>query len=350
MTIVMQDTPDELDEFLEAQSGNMPPPNPNASPNSLSSAEIAQPSNDWSKALMDASCWARTGHAYFPVASVVDELEPGAYRCQASNTGPYLEKMNILTDNLLALPDNATEKLLAEFSQFWKLRPAFDKRGFTFKRGMLMWGPPGSGKTSAVWQMTKHLVDNQKGVVVFVEHPGLALACLTMLRRIEPTRPVITVMEDIDAIVRQHGDHQILALLDGEFQIDNVVHLATTNYPHMLDKRFIDRPSRFDTIMKVGMPSPEARRVYLSTKEPELSDTVLTRWVNNSEGYSIAHLREVCIAINCFGQKEEQVFNRINKMREKFEMNEDGDDTRNPTGFTHGLAAINSGAGRLRNG
>lgn len=280
-------------------------------------ATTAPADSNWAQVAASARCWAQSGDAFFPVAEVVNELPPGAYRCRQSNQGPYLERMPIEIDSLLTLPDSAVEKLLAEFRQFWTLRENFSKRGFTFKRGLLMWGPPGSGKTSAIWQMTQELVRLHRGVVVFIENPSLATACIGLLRRIEPERPMITIMEDLDALVQQHGDHGFLALLDGETQISNVVHVATTNYPEYLDRRFVDRPSRFDTIMRVGMPSADARRAYFRAKEPSLDDLTLGRWVHRTEDYSIAHLREVIIAIKCFDQSEETVFDRLDEMRQQ---------------------------------
>lgn len=271
--------------------------------------------SNWAQIAASARCWAQSGDAFFPVSEVVPELPPGAYRCRASNQGPFLEKMPIEIDSLLALPDSAAEVLLAEFKKFWTLRKNFSDRGFTFKRGLLMWGPPGSGKTSAIWQMTQELVRLHKGVVVFVEDPGLATICIGLLRRIEPERPMITIMEDLDALVQRHGDHGFLALLDGETQISNVVHVATTNYPEYLDRRFVDRPSRFDTIMRVGMPSAHAREVYFKAKEPSLDAETVARWVKRTEDYSIAHLREVIIAVKCFDQSEDEVFKRLDDMR-----------------------------------
>lgn len=573
-------------------------------------ASISETNADWAKTLATAACWAQTGNSYFPVSNVVKAVPPGAYKCMVSDQGPYLEKMLINIDHLLSLPDSATEILLEEFSQFWKLRTPFDDRGFTFKRGMLMWGPPGclaantelrystrdpdgkkrtskvstierlyqafnrikghkrgqyqlalpdsvhyvasvddegkvfrnrvvnviksgakecfllktesglaieatsdhkfrsegkflpltklmvgdtvevhinnpvniserkekksrkfvyvkhhpfarvkfagdgkykyhvlpfaravveanmnglhvdnyieklntgfidfkflkksddvhhkdedctndfisnlevidhsehqklhglqeqdlwyvttddvitsitsvgvketydiqmetpynnfvasnfvvhnSGKTSAIWQMTQRLIKDLAGAVLFVDNPQNVIWCINILRRIEPTRPIITVMEDIDAIIQQHGEHALLALLDGEFQTDNVVHIATTNYPQYLDRRFVDRPSRFDTIMQIGMPSEAARKVYFRAKESSLSDSDLERWVRLTKGYSIAHLREVIIAIKCFGQSEEDVFERLDAMRDAIQVNEYGE-ARQRVGFT----------------
>ena len=293
--------------------------------------------SNWAQIAASARCWAQSGDAYFPVSEVVQEIPPGAYRCRESNRGPYLEKMPIEIDSLLSLPDGAVETLLAEFKKFWTLRENFSDRGFTFKRGLLMWGPPGSGKTSAIWQMTQELANAHRGVVVFIENPFLATMCIGLLRRIEPNRPMVTIMEDLDALVRQHGDHGYLALLDGETQISNVVHVATTNYPEFLDRRFVDRPSRFDTIMHVDMPSAAARRLYLKTKEPSLDDVTLERWIRYTDGYSIAHLREVIIAIKCFGQPEYIVFGRLDQMRE-CKMESDGlGGKRGDTGFLHGM-------------
>lgn len=292
-----------------------------------------QPS-EWRETAASARCWSRSGDAFFPVSEIVRTLPAGAYRPRIGNNGPFLEKMPIEIDKLLTLPDSAAEELLEEFRKFWTLKQNFTARGFTFKRGLLMYGPPGSGKTSAIWQMTQFLVKEHDGVVVFVEDPQLAQVCVNMLRRIEPERPMITVMEDLDALVQQHGDHHFLALLDGENQTNNVVHVATTNYPEDLDKRFTDRPSRFDTLMEVGMPSHAARLAYLNAKEPSLEEDVAERWAARTEGYSIAHLREVIVAVRCFEQDEYTVFERLDKMRDSQPKSDGRGGQRRKAGFT----------------
>lgn len=137
------------------------------------------------------------------------------------------------------------------------------------------------------------------------------------MRRIEPERPLICVLEDINEMVDQYGEHALLALLDGETQIDNVVFVATTNYPERLDQRLVNRPSRFDEIIKIGMPSAEARSVYFRARlnKMELSDGKLAEWVKDTEGLSIAHLKEIVVAVYCLGREYAETLKRLKSMR-----------------------------------
>lgn len=283
---------------------------------------------------------------FYGVAETHDALPAGVYRCEMREMmGPVLVKQTIETDKLMELPDDAGKSILAEFKAFWEIEEKFRERGFLHKRGFMLWGPPGSGKTSTLQLMMKRMVDEQKGVVLFIDHPGAASSCLALARGIEPRRPVVAVLEDLDALVYRYGENEFLALLDGEAQVDSIIFVATTNYPERLDRRFVDRPSRFDTIREIGMPSAAARRVYLQTKEPSLGGDELETWVLASEGFSIAHLKEMIIAVRCFGQPLEAVVERLEEMRVRRPSSEQGSD-RPAFGFGRHIG----GAARLGNG
>jgi hypothetical protein len=132
-----------------------------------------------------------------------------------------------------------------------------------------------------------------------------------ILRTIEPERQIIAILEDIDALTEKHGESEYLALLDGESQVNNIVFVATTNYPERLDRRFVDRPSRFDTLRYIGMPADSARRAYLHAKIGD--DPVLDEMVEQSDGFSIAHLRELVILTQCFGHPVGSALQRLRK-------------------------------------
>ena len=271
--------------------------------------------------------WAQSGDVYWPAADTCDRLEPAFYRFDAiPNLGPCLVKMKISTDNLVTLPDTAGSEVMSEFEEFWARREAFVERGFLHKRGLLLWGPPGSGKTSSLMQMAHEVVTARGGIVCQIDSPELSAICLSNIRKIEPDRPIIALIEDLDALVQRHGENQFLSLLDGETQVDRIVYVATTNYPERLDKRFVDRPSRFDTVRYIGMPSAAARRVYLSAKEPSLQSNELETWVNQSDGFSIAHLRELVILVRCFGKPLKEAIGRLEAMRVRKPSSEDSPD------------------------
>ncbi len=265
-----------------------------------------------------AKRWAANHDVFWGATQTYDQLPSAVYRCGFNHhVGPVLNKIAIETDNLLDLPDDDSAAIVAEFEQFWKIEPEFRKRGFLMKRGFLLWGPPGSGKTSTIHLLCRRLVQDCGGIILLIENPFESAQCLQMARQIEPKRPIIAIMEDIDALIDRFGETQFLALLDGEAQVDTIVFVASTNYPERLDRRFVDRPSRFDTIRYIGMPNAAARKVYFEAKEPGLTGDELDAWIRASEGFSIAHLKEMIIAVRCFGQPLAEVTSRLEEMQSR---------------------------------
>lgn len=273
------------------------------------------------KMLENASMWAVHGDSFTPCASSTKALQEGYYTIDVSqDVGIYFKKITINNDDLLELPDSSSDFIVKNVESFWKKEEKFRELGFLWKRGILMWGPPGSGKTSTLHLVAKRVVD-LKGLVIYVNNPLIAAGGLAILRKIEPKRPIVVILEDIDAIAQQFGESNLLALLDGELQIDNVIFIATTNYPERLDKRLINRPSRFDIIKKIGMPNEESRRLYLTKKHPrfnkELSKDLekeLKLWLEYSKEFSMAHLKELIILTEIFDTPLKEACDRLKAM------------------------------------
>jgi hypothetical protein len=72
--------------------------------------------------------------------------------------------------------------------------------------------------------------------------------------------------------------------------------------------------------------------VYLRAKDPTISETDLARWVKETEGFSIAHLRELVILVRCFGRPLEEAIARLEKMRIRRPHSDDAPD-KIPVGF-----------------
>ena len=277
--------------------------------------------------------YAFNGPGYVPVSKTAAKLGPGVYSIASINNQWTFIPHTIVTDNLLRLPDSKSEYVIKEIEHFWTLKTRFKDFGYTHKRGFLLWGPPGSGKTATVAMVIKNMVD-RNGVVFLADMPPAVIT--TMLRRfrsIEPERPALVILEDIDAYVKEHGESNVLSILDGENSIANVVYIATTNYPEHLDPRVINRPSRFDLIMFIDMPNAPARKLYLESRDTGLSPAEIDRWVKDTDGFSIAHLKEVIVGVCLFGKP---VADEIKRLRSMMKTRVSSDDTRGSVGFGNG--------------
>ena len=145
---------------------------------------------------------------------------------------------------LLGLPSMISK----EMDEFWGKEKDFTKLGFLHRRGYLLYGSHGSGKSSLIHQIIDSL---DKGIVFYCGNPKHFNLGLETFRIVEPKRKIVCVFEDIDAIIKIYGESDLLSLLDGENQVSGVINLATTNYPELLDKRIVGRPRRFDRVYKI---------------------------------------------------------------------------------------------------
>jgi len=258
--------------------------------------------------------WALNGEYFSLCDSSAEKLEPGYYEPEWTNRGVALIKRGLKSDNLFEVPESVSADILASMGQFWSREDRFRECGLMFKRGILLHGPPGAGKTCAIELVCNRLIAEGALVIMGSRAVNLLQGALTMIRQAEPDRRLVVILEDIDRII-QNFDSELSSLLDGEKQIDNVIFLATTNYLNTLPATITKRPSRFDVLYEVGMPCDEARRRYLETKfDGAGSDEIIDEAVKATTGFSFAHLREMTIRMLVFDTPLDQARDEIGTM------------------------------------
>lgn len=280
--------------------------------------------------------WATSdGVNFMPTATTKEQLTPGTYDIRFNETnGLYFEKVPVVTTGLLRFPETNSDKIVVEIQKFWEREQIFRDYGLHYKRGLVLYGPPGSGKSCTI-QLVMQDVIERGGVVINFTVPNLFLQGVRKLREIQPSTPVIVLMEDLDSILEEFSESEVLNVLDGVNQIDKVVYLATTNYPERLGDRIINRPSRFDKRFKIGSPNEESRRLYLNhiiggeEKVKELSID-LDKWVEDTEDFSLAHLKELFVAVVILGEDYDNALETLVKMKEE---NLSSDDDQPRMGF-----------------
>lgn len=247
--------------------------------------------------------WGAIGARTFKAFSVThNKLPSGCYSITKDNNdgASVFVRKTIKNDDILSLKGGLTHSILTEINEFWSKQPMFKANGFLHRRGYLLYGSQGTGKSSTVWQVASDVI--RRGGVVFVcDKPSFFTQGLAVFRQVEPDRPLVCVFEDIDAIIHKYGDSELLQLLDGDNQVDRVINIATTNYPESLDKRIVSRPRRFDRIYKILVPSDEVRIQFLKKKLEKTKGQNLNAWVKKTQGLSFAALTEALISVICLG-------------------------------------------------
>lgn len=261
--------------------------------------------------------WQVLGGAFAGAGASATEIPAGIYEIQTPMFQPLqFSPKPFITDELLLLPNAASEQILETIRSFWDKKAVFQKLGLVHKRGVMLHGEPGTGKTATVELLSQELV-KRGGIVLNETNPRLLTSALEILRAIEPNRPVICILEDLDTIIEEYGESELLSLLDGENQVGGVVYLATTNFYENLPERLRNRPSRFDEVIEVGRLTAEQRAFYLRSKLDTslLSDADLATWVADSEGFPISHLKELMAAVVAIGSPYAKTLARLKGMQ-----------------------------------
>jgi GTPase SAR1 family protein len=284
---------------------------------------------DLSRDQLGKLCQWTTGDnkRFIPSGLTKESLPPGVYEVHhSSQIGMYFEKIPVRTEGLIRFPQTNSERVLKEIETFWNKEQIFKDFKLAHKRGIILWGPPGGGKTCTINLIMKDVVD-RGGVVIKFTQPALFIEGMRILREIQPTTPVVVLMEDVDSIIEHYEESQVLNILDGVESVQKVVFLATTNYPEMLGPRILNRPSRFDKRFKIGYPNDESRQMYLEhlcgDHKPEDLNVDIKKWVKETKNFSIAHLKELFVAVVILGDDYKEAIENLRLMKEHISSEDD---------------------------
>ncbi len=169
----------------------------------------------------------------------------------------------------LVLADGILEDMLADLREFYAAQAWYAERGIPYRRGYLLHGPPGTGKTTLVLALAGEL-----RLSVAVLNLSNRLMSDDSLRTLIDALPVgsVLLIEDIDCVFKDpRGTDQqtgvtlsgLLNALDGVSSRDGRVLFMTTNHPERLDPALI-RPGRVDRKTELGFATPDqACRLFL---------------------------------------------------------------------------------------
>ncbi len=232
------------------------------------------------------------------------EVQPSALR------EVYITVPNVTYDQIGGLRDIILEM---QETVEWPIKypDAFERIGITPPGGILLYGPPGTGKTL----LAKAVANESEANFISIKGPELLSKWVgesekgirEIFRKARLANPAIIFFDEIDSIAPRRGMgmesgvterviSQLLTEIDGLEPLNNVVVIASTNRPDILDPALL-RPGRFDRLVYVKPPDVEGRREILgiyTEKMPLASDVNLELISRELDGFVGADIEALC--------------------------------------------------------
>lgn len=236
----------------------------------------------------------RCGLLYGGVSEIREdpiELPSGCYfyQCCGAELPERLIPTTLRNDAFVEMT-GITKHMIDDIHIFLQSEKIYREIGIQYRRGFLLYGLPGEGKTTVIREVIKHEIP-KASIVIFIDQ----LPSRAMVARLkDDPRLKVIVFEELVAFcdVNRGGIAHLLDFLDGETSLDNAIIFATTNYPEQLPGNIVDRPSRFDRLIKVGNPNVATRKGLLALY---LGRPPTTEEISLTEDLSVAAIKEVAL-------------------------------------------------------
>jgi transitional endoplasmic reticulum ATPase len=221
-----------------------------------------------------------------------------------------IEVPNVVFEDIGGLLDVKQE---LEEAVEWPLKhkEAFSRLGVKPPKGVLMYGPPGTGKTL----LAKAVAHESEANFILVKGPELLSkwvgesekAVRKIFEKARQTSPTIIFFDEIDSLAPRRGMNsdsnvtervvnQLLTEMDGLQELNDIVIIAATNRPDIMDTALL-RPGRFDRIIHVSVPDKKSRKMIFEVHlkgMPLAKDVDINRLVDRTEGYVGADIEAIC--------------------------------------------------------
>ena len=156
------------------------------------------------------------------------------------------------------LPSDLKNSVRGDVASFFKNKSTYDDLGIAWKRGIILYGPPGNGKTISLKAIMKDIYYS----LAISPIPTLYVRALSawggalrdIFEKARSIAPCMLVLEDLDSLINSGNRSYFLNQMDGLDDNNGILVVGTTNHLNQLDPGIVSRPSRFDRKYEFGLP------------------------------------------------------------------------------------------------
>jgi hypothetical protein len=201
----------------------------------------------------------------------------------------------------VVLPEPVLDRIERHAFGIAEHRTALVAAGQHLKRGLLLFGPPGTGKTHTAGYLLGRMTDYTR--LVLTGRSLGAVGSVTELAR--DLQPAVVILEDVDLVAadRSFGPggspvlFDLLDAMDGAAADADLLFVLTTNRADLLEPALAARPGRVDVAVEIDLPGAEARRrlleLYGRNVPLELSEAEFEAVVQRSDGVTASFIKEL---------------------------------------------------------
>ena len=232
------------------------------------------------------------------------KVKPGVFTLAVENGKLKLQSTSFTADKILQTNKYVSD-ITGQINKFFSKKDAYKKYGFEVpRRGWLLWGLPGTGKSSCI----KEIVETYKNatdtaIILWPSDRIDAGEVKNFIKRFEyiGVEKIILIIEDLGGVevdqVRIKSMSSLLSLLDNvekTFSISTAI-IATTNFPENFLGNITNRPQRFDTKIEIKAPTGDERAEFLKFFSNDTApEDVLTELKDKKYAkLTPAHIKEI---------------------------------------------------------
>lgn len=254
-----------------------------------------------------------------------NDVPSGFYRFSVPRDGVAMHRFYLPEQDRYIDRSTDASAIREDMLRFFRNKQLYRTMNMAYRRGALVYGPPGTGKTYSIIRTAQQCVEEFDALVFIVNDADRLLEAIAPLGYAFRNRPTIFIFEEIaGANGKGRIKSRFLSFLDGELSWDHNYNVATTNYAGKLPSNIVDRPGRFDMLIRMDEPTRKEQKRFLNEYLGE--EAYDEEDLDRMEGYSIAYVKELAIRCQLYDRSIDEILDQFdqqkNRIQEAFQCTE----------------------------